>query len=168
MLTIDPRPEILVAAFTCEVPRPLQEMPSPAWLTELLQLSAETPLQSSDEVRQKVRDLLRTHGYKPTGRGQAGLRIPAACRRGASLAIHQCCGGCVQRRVAAQWLAYQRGRLRPCCGTPACGRSPPLTVVTYLTPAARRSIFQGCTACRMPPGPAPIRSRMRSAPRRMP
>jgi DNA/RNA-binding domain of Phe-tRNA-synthetase-like protein len=46
-------------------------MPTPAGLLALLRLDApEVPLHSDDNVREKVRDLLRHGGFKPTGRSK--------------------------------------------------------------------------------------------------
>src|SRR5947208_10843897 len=70
MLTIDPHRLLDLAAFVTEFPRPLGEMPSPPELLALLAPGAAAPLQSSDEVRQAVRDLLRHGGFKPTGRSK--------------------------------------------------------------------------------------------------
>lgn len=64
MLTFAPHALLDAAAFTTHFPKPLGEVPA----TGLLQKPA--PLQSSDEVRAAVRDLLRAGGYKPTGRGK--------------------------------------------------------------------------------------------------
>ncbi len=63
-------PLLCARAFVTEFPSPLAAVPSPAWLTSLLSLSASAPLSSSDPLRQAVRDLLRHGGYKPTGRGK--------------------------------------------------------------------------------------------------
>jgi DNA/RNA-binding domain of Phe-tRNA-synthetase-like protein len=68
MITIAPHPHLEAACFTTTFAAPLGE--SPAWLVELLKPGAQAPLQSSDEVRAAVRDLLRHGGYKPTGRGK--------------------------------------------------------------------------------------------------
>jgi len=70
MLTIDPHPLLDLAAFVTEFPRPLAEMPSPPELLALLAPGAAAPLQSNDDVRQAVRDLLRHGGFKPTGRSK--------------------------------------------------------------------------------------------------
>jgi len=43
---------------------------SPDWLRALMAPAAEAPLHADDGVRAAVRDLLRAHGYKPTGRGK--------------------------------------------------------------------------------------------------
>ncbi|HEY3357424.1 MAG TPA: phenylalanine--tRNA ligase beta subunit-related protein [Polyangia bacterium] len=70
MLTIDPHPLLDVTAFVTRFAAPLGEAPTPDWLRDVLALGAAAPLASSDEVRAAVRDVLRLHGYKPTGRGK--------------------------------------------------------------------------------------------------
>lgn len=70
MLTIDPHPLLDAGAFVTTFPRPLGELPSPAWLLDLLKVDAPAPLTRSEEARAAVRDLLRHGGYKPTGRGK--------------------------------------------------------------------------------------------------
>jgi len=67
---IEPHPLLVAGCFETEFPRPLGEMVSPAWLTSFLDPHAAAPLQSNDDVRAAVRDLLRHGGYKPTGRGK--------------------------------------------------------------------------------------------------
>jgi DNA/RNA-binding domain of Phe-tRNA-synthetase-like protein len=69
-LEIDPHPLLDAGSFVTEFPRPLSELASPDWLVALLRLGAEAPLQSDDEVRRAVRDLLRHGGFKPTGRSK--------------------------------------------------------------------------------------------------
>ena len=69
-LHVDEHPLLVLNSFSTELPKPLGELPSPVWLTELLRLGANAPLQSSDAIRTSVRDLLRHGGYKPTGRGK--------------------------------------------------------------------------------------------------
>jgi DNA/RNA-binding domain of Phe-tRNA-synthetase-like protein len=64
VLSFAPHPLLDGAAFTTHFQKPLGEVPAAG----LLQKPA--PLQSSDEVRAAVRDLLRHGGYKPTGRGK--------------------------------------------------------------------------------------------------
>jgi DNA/RNA-binding domain of Phe-tRNA-synthetase-like protein len=70
MLTIDPHPLLDLRAFVTTFSRPLEEVPSPAELKVLLNLQAAVPLQSDDNVREKVRQLLRHGGFKPTGRSK--------------------------------------------------------------------------------------------------
>ena len=70
MLSVDSHPLLDLRAFTTTFPRPLGEMPSPAELQALLTLTASVPLKSDDDVRLKVRDLLRLGGFKPTGRSK--------------------------------------------------------------------------------------------------
>ena len=69
-LSLDPHPLLDAGTFTCSLPRALAQVATPAALSALLELGAQAPLQSSDEVRKAVRDLLRHGGYKPTGRGK--------------------------------------------------------------------------------------------------
>ncbi len=69
-LRVEPHPVLEIDAFTAEFPSPLSEMPSPAWLIDLLRDDAEAPIRRDEDVRTSVRDLLRHSGYKPTGRGK--------------------------------------------------------------------------------------------------
>jgi DNA/RNA-binding domain of Phe-tRNA-synthetase-like protein len=70
MLTIDPHPLLDLRAFVTTYPRPLAEVPSPPELQALLNLHSAAPLRSDDDVREKVRQLLRHGGFKPTGRSK--------------------------------------------------------------------------------------------------
>jgi DNA/RNA-binding domain of Phe-tRNA-synthetase-like protein len=70
MLQVEPHPLLLPGAFVTSFPEPLGELESPLWLTDLLRLEAEAPVARSDEIRVLVRDLLRSGGYKPAGRGK--------------------------------------------------------------------------------------------------
>src|SRR5438105_9472428 len=70
MLTIDPHPLLDLRAFLTHFPRPLGEITAPAELQALLDLQAPAPLHSDDAVREKVRQLLRQGGFKPTGRSK--------------------------------------------------------------------------------------------------
>jgi len=69
-VAIDEHPLLDAACFLVELERPLGELASPDWLTALLALEAEVPMERSEEVRAATRDLLRHGGYKPTGRGK--------------------------------------------------------------------------------------------------
>jgi DNA/RNA-binding domain of Phe-tRNA-synthetase-like protein len=69
-LAVEPHPLLDLRAFVTEFPRTLGEMPSAVDVQSLLSLEAAAPLQSSDEVRLAVRDLLRHGGFKPTGRNK--------------------------------------------------------------------------------------------------
>lgn len=69
-LSIDAHPALVVAAFTTAFARPLGELAVPAWLSGLLTLESEAPLQRDEPTREAVRALLRHGGYKPTGRGK--------------------------------------------------------------------------------------------------
>ena len=63
-------PLIDLATFITEFPDDLGNMTSQPSLLSLVSLQADAPVQSSDEVRLKVRDLLRHGGFKPTGRSK--------------------------------------------------------------------------------------------------
>jgi DNA/RNA-binding domain of Phe-tRNA-synthetase-like protein len=70
MITVDPHPLLELAYLTATFPRPLGEMATPDAVLGLFSATAKAPMSSSDEVREKVRDMLRHGGYKPTGRGK--------------------------------------------------------------------------------------------------
>ena len=70
-LLVDDHPQLALEAFVARWPRPLPELPSPPWLEALRTLDAETPLPPPDDaVKAAVRGMLRTAGYKPSGRGK--------------------------------------------------------------------------------------------------
>ncbi len=71
-------PGLALTAVAAELSLPLEQVPSPAWLTELLRLEAEAPVRGSEALRTAVRDLLRVHGYRPTGRGKPSSEYLAA------------------------------------------------------------------------------------------
>lgn len=68
-LEVQTHPTLLPGAFLTRFPAPLGAMDA-ATLAALLRLEADAPLQRDESVRQAVRDMLRTGGYKPTGRGK--------------------------------------------------------------------------------------------------
>ncbi|MFO1077510.1 MAG: phenylalanine--tRNA ligase beta subunit-related protein [Planctomycetota bacterium] len=63
-------PDFAPRAFAFQLPVPLGELPAPDWLIALLRPEAEAPLRPPDELRARVRDVLRGRGYRPTGRGK--------------------------------------------------------------------------------------------------
>lgn len=69
-LAVHPHPLLDAHAFTTDFPEPLGRMSSPPVLLAGLAADADVPMARSEAVRAAVRDLLRTHGYKPTGRGK--------------------------------------------------------------------------------------------------
>lgn len=70
MLITDPHPLLELRAFITELPRPLDETPTPPELFALLAEAAAVPLHSDDGAREAVRSLLRHGGFKPTGRSK--------------------------------------------------------------------------------------------------
>lgn len=63
-------PLLRAAAFETTFPSRLADVASPAWLVDLLRIDAPAPLVRDEAVRGRIRDLLRSGGYKPTGRGK--------------------------------------------------------------------------------------------------
>ncbi|HND34846.1 MAG TPA: phenylalanine--tRNA ligase beta subunit-related protein [Myxococcota bacterium] len=94
-LTLDPHPLLDAAAFTTRFGAPLGEASSPDSLLALFKPGSTAPLASSDEVRGRVRDLLRHGGFKPTGRSKpASEYLIRASEEGAlgsiNLAVDAC------------------------------------------------------------------------------
>jgi hypothetical protein len=69
-MRIEPHPLLAVAAFTTHFASSLGELGAPPYITVLLTANADVPVERNENVRQKVRDVLRHSGYKPTGRGK--------------------------------------------------------------------------------------------------
>lgn len=70
LLRTAPHPTLRARAFLTEFPRPLGELPSPAWLSALFALETDAPVRRDEPLREAIRALLRHAGYKPTGRGK--------------------------------------------------------------------------------------------------
>jgi DNA/RNA-binding domain of Phe-tRNA-synthetase-like protein len=56
--------------FASQLPAPLADIASGPAVTAALDRGAPAPLASDDEVRQRIRSLLRAGGFKPTGRSK--------------------------------------------------------------------------------------------------
>jgi DNA/RNA-binding domain of Phe-tRNA-synthetase-like protein len=69
-LTVADHPLLDAAAFVCELPAPLGELPAAPAIEALRDPDAPAPLSSDDAVRTAVRDLLRAGGFKPSGRSK--------------------------------------------------------------------------------------------------
>lgn len=69
-ISLAPHPLLAAHAFVTRFPIGLGDLPSPPALVAGLAHGAPAPLQSSDELRGRIRELLRHGGYKPTGRGK--------------------------------------------------------------------------------------------------
>jgi DNA/RNA-binding domain of Phe-tRNA-synthetase-like protein len=67
MLIVEPHPLLDLGTFVARH-GPLGA--SPEWLRALMSPSAAAPIAADDGVRASIRDMLRAHGYKPTGRGK--------------------------------------------------------------------------------------------------
>ena len=70
MLTVELHQLLDLRAFVTVFPDVLGNLTSSPDLIDRLRLDAQAPLQSSDEIRASVRDLLRHGGFKPTGRSK--------------------------------------------------------------------------------------------------
>ena len=69
-LEVVPYPGLALAALSIELSDALGDTPSPPWLQQALRPDAPAPVAGSEALRTAVRDLLRVHGYRPTGRGK--------------------------------------------------------------------------------------------------
>ena len=69
-LAISHHPTLRIAAFATTYPASLGAITTPPAIQALLRLDAPAPLNRDEEVRTRVRDMLRHGGYKPTGRGK--------------------------------------------------------------------------------------------------
>jgi DNA/RNA-binding domain of Phe-tRNA-synthetase-like protein len=88
-LHVEDHPLLRVAAFVTELPSPLGALATPAAVLALLRDEAGAPLRRDEAVRAAVRDALRHHGYKPTGRGKpASEYLVRAAAEGALGAIN--------------------------------------------------------------------------------
>lgn len=95
VLTIDAHPLLDAVVFETEFPKPLGELGEVPSLVALLRPGAPAPLASDDDVRAKVRDLLRHGGYKPTGRGKpASEYLVRAVGEGALASINAAVDAC--------------------------------------------------------------------------
>lgn len=63
-------PLLRPAAFRTTFPGPIADMATPDWLVAMLQADASSTFEPDAAIRTDVRDALRLHGYKPTGRGK--------------------------------------------------------------------------------------------------
>ena len=70
MVRLEPHPLSEPVVLEVTFSAPIGDLCSPPSLLTQLDLEAEAPMRSSDEVRLKVRDLLRQGGFKPTGRSK--------------------------------------------------------------------------------------------------
>lgn len=69
-IAVEPHPLLRPAAFTTSFEKPLEDVASPQWVLDLLRLDADAPLDRDEELRLRVRDMLRYWGHKPAGRGK--------------------------------------------------------------------------------------------------
>ena len=77
-LDVVAHPGLSLRTLVVALPRPLGELVSPPALRALLAADAPAPLAAEPWLRTAVRDLLRGHGYRPTGRGKPSSEYLAA------------------------------------------------------------------------------------------
>ena len=65
-----PHPTLDVAYFVTHFSQPLGQIQTPTEIIDLFSTTTQAPHQSSDQIREAIRALLRHGGYKPTGRGK--------------------------------------------------------------------------------------------------
>lgn len=95
MLAIADHPLLDAGVFVTRFPRPLAECATSAEVAMLLRAGASAPFSSDDDVRKRVRDLLRFGGYKPTGRGKPSSEyLLAAVAEGSLPAINAAVDAC--------------------------------------------------------------------------
>jgi DNA/RNA-binding domain of Phe-tRNA-synthetase-like protein len=95
-ITAEIHPLARQSAFITQFPSPLSGLASPGpALGDLLRLDAPAPLEREDAVRVAVRDMLRSGGYKPTGRGKpASEYLVRAVEEGALEGINVAVDAC--------------------------------------------------------------------------
>ncbi len=86
-------PSLRFVAFETAFSSALGGLDSPDWLVALLSPDPVEPI--DDVLRKAIRDMLRHHGYKPTGRGKPAseylVRAAGACKLGTiNLAVDAC------------------------------------------------------------------------------
>ena len=69
-MTVAPGLGLSLGTFTATFSVPLGQVPTPPEVLDLLRPESDAPMTRDDGVRAAVRDALRRHGYKPTGRGK--------------------------------------------------------------------------------------------------
>ena len=70
IISLDDHPLLDLKAFVTILPATLEQVVPTEALVDLLSTDVAAPLQSDDDVRAAVRDLLRQGGFKPTGRSK--------------------------------------------------------------------------------------------------
>ncbi len=95
MLTVELHQLLDLRAFVTVFPDVLGNLTSSPDLIDRLRLDAQAPLQSSDEIRAAVRDLLRHGGFKPTGRSKpASEYLIKAAEQGSLSSINVAVDAC--------------------------------------------------------------------------
>lgn len=70
MIDVDPVASLELLVISAVLPQPLSVMQSPDWVKGLLDPAFAAPVKTSDAVREAVRAMLRSTGFKPAGRNK--------------------------------------------------------------------------------------------------
>jgi DNA/RNA-binding domain of Phe-tRNA-synthetase-like protein len=70
MINVAPHANLELVAFEAVLPGRLGGMQSPAWERELLDAAFAAPVRTSEAIRDAVRAMLRSTGFKPAGRNK--------------------------------------------------------------------------------------------------
>jgi DNA/RNA-binding domain of Phe-tRNA-synthetase-like protein len=70
MLEITPHPRLEAVVLTATLPDCVEAMPSPEWLTALLNPQANAPVKPAQDLKDAVRAMLRHGKFKPAGRNK--------------------------------------------------------------------------------------------------
>ena len=160
MLTVELHQLLDLRAFVTVFPDVLGNLTSSPDLIDRLRLDAQAPLQSSDEIRASVRDLLRHGGFKPTGRSKPASEYLIKAAEQGSLSSVDACNvvslhsglpiSVVDLNLRSA-LALHRQNLTSCS-----------------TRQGRRLMLAGCCACSITRDHVPTPSRIRSRPKQTP
>ena len=94
-LSFEPHPALDPGAFVTTFESALGDAASPQWLVDAMRPDADAPLATDDDVKKAVRNALRHHGYKPTGRGKpASEYLVRAAGEGALATINRAVDAC--------------------------------------------------------------------------
>ena len=119
MIAVAPYPGLALQVLAAEFPAPLQAQVAPPWLELLRQgdgagVPPAVQAAATDALRTAVRDLLRRHGYRPTGRGKPSseyLRAAVADGRLGAINVAVDAGNAVSLHSALPISVVDRDRL---------------------------------------------------------
>lgn len=123
-ISVEDAPQLDLHPVAVRLPRALGDLPAQDALAHLLHAGAVAPMAPPDGLRELVRELLRGHGYRPTGRGKPSSEyLAAAAREGRLGAINAVvdAGNAVSLHSGLPISVVDLGKARP----PFAVRRPP-------------------------------------------